>query len=167
MRKIAIVGPESTGKTVLTEQLAHYFHEPWVREYAREYLDGKNPPYQLSDLVAIAEGQLHEEQRAVLAAEDFLFCDTNLLVIRIWAKDKFGVIPTEIEQKWVPEDYFLHLLLYPDLDWEPDPLREDQNRRIELFHFYEEELEKAGVSYAIIKGVGEERFARALWTLDI
>lgn len=167
MRKIAIVGPESTGKTVLTEQLAHHFQEPWVREYAREYLEGKLPPYQLTDLISIAEGQLHDESRAVLAAEELLFCDTNLLVIRIWAKDKFGFIPEEIEKKWVPEDYFLHLLLYPDLTWEPDPLREDPDRRIELFHKYESELEAAGVSYAIIKGVGQERLKRALWTLDI
>lgn len=167
MRKIAIVGPESTGKTVLTEQLANAFNEPWVREYARTYLEEIQPPYQLSDLIAIAEGQLSEEQRAEQAAERFLFCDTNLLVIRIWAKDKFGHIPIEIEEKWVPEDYFLHLLLYPDLDWEPDPLREDADRRIELFHQYESELEAAGVSYAIIKGVGEQRLKRALWTLDI
>lgn len=167
MRKIAIVGPESTGKTVLTEQLAHHFHEPWVREYAREYLEEKQPPYQLSDLIAITDGQLEQEKRAEQAAEKFLFCDTNLLVIRIWAQDKFGVIPQEIEQKWVPEDYFLHLLLYPDLKWEADPLREDQNRRLQLFQMYESELEKAGVSYAIVKGVGDQRLNQALWTLDI
>ncbi len=167
MRKIAIVGPESTGKTVLTEQLAHHFHEPWVREYAREYLKDKLPPYQLTDLISIAEGQLRDESRAIQAADQLLFCDTNLLVIRIWAKDKFGYIPEEIERQWVPEEYFLHLLLYPDLDWEPDPLREDQGRRMELFNQYEAELEDAGVSYAVIKGVGEERLKRALWTLDI
>lgn len=167
MHKIAIVGPESTGKTVLTEQLAARFHEPWVREYAREYLREHSGPTTLGDLIAIAQGQLAQEARAAKAADEFLFCDTNLLVIKIWAQDKFGEIPTEINHGWVPEDYFLHLLLYPDLKWEPDPLREDQHRRMELFEQYEQELEKSDASYAIIKGVGEQRLAQALWTLDI
>ncbi|MDP5170795.1 MAG: ATP-binding protein [Bacteroidia bacterium] len=167
MQKIAIIGPESTGKTTLARQLGDYFAEPWVREYAREYLEGLNRPYEEHDLLSIAHGQLRQEARAVKAAESYLFCDTNLLVIKIWAQDKFHRVDPEILSLWEPEDYYLHLLLYPDLDWEPDPLREDPNRLLTLFEKYEHELERAGVSYAVIKGQGEERFQQALWALEV
>lgn len=167
MRKIAIVGPESTGKTALAAQLSDYFLEPWVREYAREYLESLDRPYTLDDLVLIAREQIRQECRAAKAADQFLFCDTNLLVIKIWAQDKFGRIPAEIEALWDPPSYEMHLLLYPDLPWEDDPLREDPDRLLELFEKYEKQLESLDCSYAVIRGVGEERFQRALWILGL
>ncbi len=167
MKKIALVGPESTGKTILAARLSDHYHEPWVREYAREYLQKLDRPYVLDDLVNIAKGQLRQERRAGQAADQYLFCDTNLLVIRIWAKDKFGCIPPEIESLWDPQEYDLHLLLYPDVPWEEDSFREDPARREALFSLYEEELELAQVSYAIIRGVGDERLKQACWALDL
>ena len=167
MKKIAIVGPESTGKTTLTARLAAHLGEPWVPEFARTYLEALNRPYQEEDLLAIARGQLRSEEQAGALAGDYLLCDTNLLVIKVWMADKFGKVHPELEALWRPADYALHLLLYPDLPWEPDPMREDPDRLHELFRRYESLLEEAGVSFAIVQGTGDARFDNAVWAFNL
>ncbi len=163
MKKIAIVGPESTGKTTLTARLAAHLGEPWVPEFARTYLEALGRPYHEEDLLEIARGQLLAEEQAGALASEYLLCDTNLLVIKVWMADKFGKVKPELEALWQPSDYALHLLMYPDLPWEPDPMREDPHRLQELFSRYEAILEEAGVSFAVVRGRGEDRFANALW----
>ncbi|MFK7971880.1 MAG: AAA family ATPase [Bacteroidia bacterium] len=164
MRKIAIIGPESTGKSTLAAALAERLDTLWVPEYARFYLDENvsGPKYDEDDLLKIAQGQLALEALASKKAHDYLICDTNLAVILIWAKDKFGSVPKALEALWKPGDYSLHLLLKPDVPWQPDPLREDPHRRDELFEVYRTFLEQKNIPYAIVDGVGEERVKRAL-----
>ncbi len=79
--KITIIGPESTGKTTLTQQLAHHYQTSWVREYARSYIENLNRPYEESDLVEMAKGQIEAERQAAKKARKYLFCDTDLRVI--------------------------------------------------------------------------------------
>lgn len=166
MQRIAILGPESTGKSTLAAELSAHFHEPWVREYARAYLQQLDRRYVEADLLRIARGQLAEEARAEQAVDQLLFCDTNLLTILIWSEDKFGRIAPELQALWQPYRYDLSLLLYPDLRWESDPQREDPHRLQELFHTYEQALEREKVNFAVIKGQGPQRLQNALWALD-
>ena len=56
LRRIAIVGPESTGKSLLSQQLAAHFRTVWVEEYAREFLNKLGREYQQADLIDIAKG---------------------------------------------------------------------------------------------------------------
>ena len=86
MIKIAIVGPESTGKSTLAAELASYFQAQWVKEYAREYIDKLERPYQKADLKVIAAGQLALEKAVIPIAQKLIICDTNLLVIKIWSE---------------------------------------------------------------------------------
>ncbi|MFW5872398.1 MAG: AAA family ATPase, partial [bacterium] len=86
--KIAIVGPESTGKSTLSKQLALYFKTAWVPEYARDYLNKLGRPYKQSDLLLIAQEQIALEEKAA-ANHEMVFCDTNLLVIKIWSEFKY------------------------------------------------------------------------------
>jgi len=57
-RKIVIIGPESTGKSSLCEQLAQHYDSLWCPEFAREYLLTNGASYSYDDLLAIAKGQL-------------------------------------------------------------------------------------------------------------
>ena len=140
VKKIAIVGPESTGKSTLAEGLAKHYQTVWVPEYARGYLNKLGRGYDQSDLIKIAHGQLRLEDEWENDAKRFLFCDTNLVVIKIWSDFKYGNCAPEILQRMHERKYDLHLLTNIDLPWEADPQREHPDKRLELFNLYEKDL---------------------------
>lgn len=155
--KVAIVGPESSGKTFLAEKLAAHYKCMWVPEYAREYLEKHGHHYTKEDVEKIANGQLiAEEATAKRAGEpedrSMLICDTNLLVIKIWMDDKYGSTPSWIEEEIVRRKYHLHLLTAPDIPYEYDPLRENPKRGTYFFKEYEKLLRRLKFPYAIISG---------------
>jgi nicotinamide riboside kinase len=166
MKKIAIIGPESTGKTTLAQHMAKSLGGAWVPEYAREHLEKLDRPYVEADLLEIAKGQLVLEEKKESESPEWLICDTNLVVILIWSQDKFGRIAPGLEALFRPEEYVVHLLLKPDLPWEYDPLREDPERLEELFVVYQAFLEKRGIPYAIVEGAGEKRLESALAVMN-
>lgn len=160
--KIAIVGPESSGKTTLAQDLAASLSYTLIPEYARAYFAQKGDVrYQLHDIVNIAKGQLELEEASASA----VVCDTTLLVCKIWAEVRFGQCPRWIREHYLPQSYTHHFLTTPDIPWQPDPLRENPHDRDWLFSLYQEELEKACASYTIISGSPEERLRTALATL--
>ena len=162
MQRIAITGPESSGKTTLARALAAHFGVPWVPEFAREYLEGLDRPYVEDDLLRIAEGQLEAEQRIASGRPAMLVCDTDLLVVRIWSQEKFGRVDPRLEELVDGTEYHRTLLCRPDLPWEPDPLRENPHDRDRLFGLYEQELNALGRTYAVIQGERTERLHRAV-----
>ena len=161
LRRVAITGPESTGKSTLAGRLAKYFDTVWVPEYAREYLEKNGPQYALQDVENIARGQLERENAAAGKAKGVLFCDTDLLVVKIWCEVVFGSCPAWIEQQFLNHRYDVYLLCAPDIAWEPDPLRENPDDREELFGLYEKALKTNGMPYRIVRGKGNVRFENA------
>lgn len=162
VKRIAIVGPECTGKTDLARFLAQYYQTSWVPEYAREYIDQLNRPYEKDDLIRIAEGQVTLENHIAGQANKLLFCDTNLVVIKVWSEFKYGDCPSEIIEKMNMQHYALHLLTNIDLPWVDDPQREHPNKREMLFDIYKNELQKLQINFVEINGVGEVRKKTAL-----
>ena len=162
--KIAITGPESTGKTTLAKTLASYFKTTWAEEYSREYLNKLKGNYTFYDLTEIAKGQLQNIKKAEENANKIFFADTELLVIKIWSIYKYNVCSKFILDNIKTQNFNLYLLTYPDLEWEYDPLREapSNEMRQELFDIYRTELENYNFTYEIIKGKGETRFQNAL-----
>jgi len=92
IKKIAITGPESTGKSELAKKLAKHYNTVWVPEFSREYIDNINRPYDYDDIIEIAKGQLNREKEAEKKANKFLFCDTELIVAKIWSEFKYSII---------------------------------------------------------------------------
>jgi len=167
-RRVAIVGPESSGKTELSKSLAQEFAEPWAKEMSRPFLESQGGAYAESDLLKIAHLQLEEEARQWSKAKGYLFCDTNLLVIKVWAEWKYQRVDPGLMSLWKPQQYDLHLLCYPDLPYEDDPLRENPNPedRIALFERYKTELTSLKVPFYLISGTGESRLKKAKEILD-
>ncbi|RMG29288.1 MAG: ATPase [Bacteroidetes bacterium] len=165
-QKIAIIGPESTGKTTLARQLARHYGTLWVPEYARTYLDQLGRPYEEADLLQIARGQLALEEELLPAAHGFLFCDTHLLVIKIWSEYKYGRCHPWILEHLRLSSYRLHLLTQADLPWEFDPQREHPHEREVLEKLYRQALQNAAVPFAEIKGRGEERLLHAIEAIE-
>ena len=166
--KIAILGPESSGKSTLAAELADHFHTSYAKEIAREYLDQQKGEYILEDLLKMARMQLEEEETKEQLANGFLFCDTNLLNFLIWSEVKFGRVDEQLKELWNPLSYQLTLLCYPDLPYEEDALREHplEADQLHLFHLHEEYLKSSNSNYVVIKGIGKERLQNAIKAID-
>jgi len=164
IQRIAIIGPEASGKTELAKQLSAHFDEPWVPEFAREYLEAKNGVYGKSELDSIAKNQLEAEEFQLLKANRLIFCDTTPLVVKVWSNYKYGNCSKKILKIVEQSNYAVQLLLKPDLEYTNDPLRENQSLkdRNELFDIYENELIKSNENYAVVHGFGENRLKNAL-----
>lgn len=166
MIKIAITGPESSGKSTLTEQLANYFNAPFFLEYARDYLLNKKSDYTREDLTNIA---LQQEELRNHSHQDqpLLIYDTENLVIYIWSKVKYGKVDSKI-QALLEQQYFTHYFLCrPDIPWEFDELRENPTDREQLFELYRQELDQRALSYSIIEGNSVERLTHAISTVQL
>lgn len=161
MIRIAITGPESTGKSWLAERLAGHYQTQWVREYARQYLEEINRPYNYDDILLIAQHQL-EMENSFLSNTDLLFCDTDFCVTTIWCNVKYGKCHPWIKSELDRNNYQLYLLCDIDLPWQYDPLREHPEMRAELFGMYRNLLEAHSFNYRVVKGNGETRLENAI-----
>ena len=175
MRKIVIIGPESTGKSTLCEQLALHYKSVWVKEYAREYLLKNGTDYTFENLLDIAKGQIAGEERAVQSAKkgsaaDYqpLFIDTDMYVMKVWCEFVFEKCHHWILNRIVERKYDLYLLCNIDLPWVKDELREypDLRSREQLYHHYKDIMLNQNVPWVDISGGYEERLQRAITAID-
>lgn len=157
MIKIAVTGPESSGKTTLARQLSAYFDAPCVPEYARIYLALLGRPYAKSDLTAIARGQARWEDTLAALHPPLLICDTDMLVLKVWSAFKYGDCDPALADILAQQRYDLHLLCRPDMPWTYDPLREHPQQREELYLMYKEELQRAGALFMEVAGDEQQR----------
>jgi len=164
--RIALIGPESTSKSTLSEKLAAHYKTVFVKEYSREYLKNIGREYTLDDVITIAKAQQEQENALLLKANKLLFADTELIVSKVWCEDVFDTTPEWISENILPYKYDLYLLTYYDLPWEADPVRENPHRREFFFDWYERELKLTGAEYVVIKGIGEERFEAAVRAIE-
>ena len=178
LKKIAVIGPESTGKSTLCEQLAQHYHTAWCPEYAREYLDQHGKNYSYDDLLTIAKGQLIlEDENAekvnsqwakVNKQASVLFVDTNMYVMKVWCEFVFNKCHRFILEEIVERKYDLYLLCDTDLPWTPDELREypDLTTRQKLYRMYEDLMINQDVPWVSISGDYEERLQKAILATD-
>lgn len=164
-KRVAITGPESTGKTRLAAQLAAHYHSAWVPEFARDYLFGLGRSYTYDDILYIAQNQFRLNREAAPGKGQYVFCDTELIVTRIWCEVKYGKCHPWIIDNIPNQDFDLYLLPDIDLPWEPDPQREHPDMREYLMQLYLKELEAWKFPYRIIRGQQEERLGNALEAL--
>jgi NadR type nicotinamide-nucleotide adenylyltransferase len=164
VKKIALLGPESTGKTQLCIQLAAHFKTEWVPEYARQYLQDND--YSYDDVAHCLNEQFALEEKAETNANQFLFCDTELINYKVWFSDVFNKVPQDLEEKIKTHAYDLTLLTYYDIPFEEDILRVNSHRREFFFNWYKNELEAYQKPYAIIKGLGQQRLKHAITAVN-
>ena len=164
VKRIAVLGPESTGKSVLTEFLAGYYDAPWVSEYARNYLHSLD--YSETDLLKIMETQSELQEKAAQGTGGMVFFDTEAIVLKIWSEEVFGSADNRFEDRIIEQKVDLYLLTFYDLEWEEDPLREGRTTRKFLFDRYRSELELHGFRYAIIRGDFFDRAYSAIQAVE-
>lgn len=164
---IAIIGPESTGKSTLSEALAQKLETVWVPEYARQYLNQIHRPYCQTDLLNIAKGQIALEDNALQQANQFLICDTNLYVIQVWSEHRYDSCDPWILDTISKRHYDHYLLTDIDLPWMSDPLREhpELEKRKYFYDQYHDIVKKSGVSWTKISGNSVTRLQTAYTAL--
>lgn len=155
--RLVLTGPESSGKTALTEHLAHALGVPFALEYARAYLEQHGPAYDYDLLLKISRGHKIYQQTMVPPAAPVGVFDTDLINYKIWCEVAYGRCHAEILEQIEREHHHVYLLCYPDLPWEPDPLREHPHQRMMLFDRHLAEIERLGRRYEIIRGIGLAR----------
>jgi NadR type nicotinamide-nucleotide adenylyltransferase len=167
--KVVIIGPESTGKSTLSEQLANHYNTNWCPEYAREYLTKNGAGYTYDDLLTIAKGQIGLEDQYLKKTNcPFLFIDTDMYVMKVWSEFVYGKCHQYILEQIAKRKYDLYLLCNIDLPWIPDELREypDIERRKELYKIYKDLLASQPVPWIEITGNYENRLKKAIEAVD-
>jgi NadR type nicotinamide-nucleotide adenylyltransferase len=162
LKKIAVIGAESTGKTTLARSLALRFQTVWVPENAREYMSVYQGEYSIKDIEQISKDQLAQEKRLESSANQFLFVDTELIISKVWCLDVFNKCPEWIENEINTHRYDLYLLTANDLPWVPDPVRVNSQRRDYFFNWYKRELDSHNLPYEIVTGRYEARLLSAV-----
>jgi HTH-type transcriptional regulator, transcriptional repressor of NAD biosynthesis genes len=171
LKRIAVYGPESTGKTTLARQLAEHFETLWVPEYARAYIRGKlgrtAENCVLDDILAIAVGQQSAENRAASqATQGLLICDTDLLNIRAYSDLFFGATPLELNAALPFSHYDLYLLTDIDVPWTPDGIRDRPNDRAATLAYFERLLNDYGKGYVKVSGNPGQRLRTAIAAVE-
>lgn len=175
LKKIVILGPESTGKSSLCQALALHYNSHWVKEYAREYLLQNGTSYTFPDLLTIAKGQVSLEDRVLaesipdpLPVMQPVFFDTNMHVMKVWCEFVFGKCHHWILNAIAMRPYDLYLLCNTDLPWVKDELREypDLLTRDKLYKHYKDIMINQAVPWINIHGNYEERFAKAVTAIN-
>lgn len=169
--KVVLFGPESTGKTTLSNQLARHYNTVWVPEYARDYLqnkwNNKRKTCENSDLIPIAIGQMKLENELAKKADKVLICDTDLLETKVYSEEFYGgFVNPDLEEAAIANSYNLYLLTYIDTPWEKDDLRDRPELRLEMFNAFENALIKYNRPYITLKGDKKTRLENAIKAID-
>ena len=168
IKKIVVLGPESTGKSTLCEQLAEHYKTKYCPEYAREYLFKNGTNYSFDDLLSIAKGQLVKEEEVVQSAIanrlSLVFIDTDMYVMKVWCEFVFNKCHPWILKQIAERKYDLYLLCNPDLPWVKDELREypDLATRERLYRIYKDLMINQTAPWAGISGDHEERLLKSI-----
>jgi NadR type nicotinamide-nucleotide adenylyltransferase len=164
--KIAIVGPESTGKSTISHQLAQHYNTIWVPEYAREYCEKLSQPCTWDDEINMFRGQLALENRLISKANKLLICDTTFITVKVWSDYVFGKSPQEVLDEIPRHPYDIYLLMDIDLPWQEDPLRDFPHMREYFMEVWHNELKALGATYKTISGTDIVRLQNAICVID-
>jgi len=168
INRIVITGPESTGKTELAQALAEKLHAVWIPEYARQYVENLNRPYNYDDVEQIARYQISQENDYTLKMDNgILIFDTWLIITKVWFDLVFGRCPVWVCDHIRSSKIDLFLVCNTDLPWIEDRVRENGGeKREELLQLYCDEIRSFGFEYEIVNGIGTMRAENSIRALS-
>lgn len=165
-KRVCVFGPESTGKSTLTEALASHYGTVFVPEYARTHIMANGGQVHAHDMLPIARGQLASEYALARRCDRVLFSDTDVLATTLWSEALFGHVDPELVALSTGQHFDLTLLLDVDVPWVEDAVRYLPNERESFFSRCEEALAQQGRHVVLLQGSWDERFRTATRAVD-
>jgi len=165
VRRVCILGGESSGKSTLAEALATHHGTVHVPEYGRELWESKNGSLTFEDMLHIAETQVAAEDEASLQAGRFLFCDTSPLTTLFYSQHLFQRAEPKLEEL-AQRRYDLVVLCAADFAFVQDGTRQDASFRERQNAWYINELNRRGVPFLQVTGGLSERIAQVSQRLN-
>lgn len=161
VKRVCVYGPESTGKSTLTRDLAAHFDTVHVAEYGRTFLDANGGHCSAADIATIAHGHRASEEALARQANRVLFSDTDAVTTVLWSEILFGDCPAWVRELADRRRYDLHLLLDVDVPWVDDPQRWLPAGRPDQFARWRAELTRRARPHVVIGGSWNQRFDQA------
>ncbi|MFC0135340.1 nicotinamide-nucleotide adenylyltransferase [Massilia eurypsychrophila] len=167
VRRVAILGAESSGKSTLAAALAVHYRTVWVPEYLREFVEKHaRVPYE-SDQFRIAQVQMEREHAAAALADGWLFCDTTPFMTAIYSGVYWGRVDPLLCALDRLHNYAVTLVTAPDGPWVPDGLqRESAAVRQSVHEAVIDKLERRSIAYTLVTGSLEQRLPQAVRALE-
>ncbi len=167
LTRVVVTGSESTGKTLLAQQLAEHYGAPWIPEFARDYAEERDAQLTAADVDPIGRGQVAREDAALRNAHGLVILDTDLLSTMVYGDQYYSFVP-----EWIPsvaEQRLADLYLVCDIDspWVADPVREGEHLRHQMHNAFISHLTKLGATYRLISGTSAARLQRAIANIDV
>ena len=165
LKRICLIGPESTGKTTLAKALASHYKTQWVPEYARTLIESKGDLLK-EDMALVVKGQLALEETIAPLANKLLICDTDPLATTLWSEWLFHECDERITEQARQKKYDLYLLMTPDLEWTPDQARYFPGKSEAFYNACLQKLQAQNRRYAIVTGNGQKRLQSAIQCIE-
>ena len=165
-KKVAIVGPESSGKTTLARELAEYFKTLWVPEYSRMLFEFLGAPATQADIGLIVVGQYALQKAYEAFATRPFICDTEPRLSKIWSQRLYNYWDQDLDAMTSQSSFAHYLITRPDMPWEQDPLRCLPHDGAEFFKVCSREFSKLNLPLSEIYGQGPARLQNAMTALE-
>ena len=166
MKRVVLIGSESTGKTELARRLGAHYGVDFVPEFVRHFAETKQAPLEYADHEAIGRGQIALEDAAIARGEPLVLQDTDLLSSAVYHYHYYHRVPEWIAEESRRRRPDLYLLMDIDVPWIPDPARDRGARREEVHELFERAVRKSGVRYEVVRGNWDERYRKAVRAID-
>ena len=167
VNRIAILGAESSGKSVLAEALAQHYKTVWAPEYLREFVDQHQRAPKEEEQILIAQSQLERETVLTAQANQWLFCDTTPLMTAMYSRHYFKRVDAELTALESRHDYDFTLVTAPDFPWTADGLqRESAAVREHIHQELVQMLDEREIPFLLVDGSLSNRVEQVQFALD-
>ena len=165
VRRVCLLGGESSGKTTLARALAQRLGTVWVPEVGRDLWEAQDGRLEYADMLRIAQGQAAREEALLRQAHRWLVCDGSALTTVFYSLDGYGRVDPAV-RRLARQPYAHTFLCAPDFPFVQDGTRRDAAFRARQFRWYAAVLRARGIPYVLLAGPVEARVAAACHVLE-
>jgi HTH-type transcriptional regulator, transcriptional repressor of NAD biosynthesis genes len=171
VKRVCVVGAESTGTTTLSRSLAKHFQTVWVPEFGRFYTESKlqlaENNWISEDFEYIARAQNQLEDNLALQANKILICDTDTFATNIWHERYMGFVSERVIELSKNRTYDLYVLTGDEIPFVQNGIRDGEYIRHDMHQTFARELKRLQKTFILATGSREERLSKAIGACEV